>query len=96
MSQALRVVVPVYKSSTTIKYIVKRPSLGSPILVGKWWTLAIVDDTNCLGDFFDEVMAWQWENCDGKRPFDYRISKHGMYVAFLKEEDALLCYLKFK
>ena len=64
--------------------------LGRPYLDGKWWKLDVLRAAD-----MSEVLGWQFENCEGRRPVDYHYAKQGKYVAFRKEEDAMLCYLRF-
>lgn len=69
-----------------------------PTLEDGWWIIK-VDSTECRTDLVSdkifEIVSWQYQTCEGKRPFDYRYAKHSNYFAFRNREDALLCYLTF-
>lgn len=54
------------------------------------WRMPFVDDNMD----FEEVNVWIKEHIGGVFGVDYRVSL-GNYVAFIKEEDAMLCYMAF-
>lgn len=45
---------------------------------------------------YSRVSKWQDDNCVGERGVDFAISHYGEHCSFLREEDALLCFLAFR
>lgn len=91
-----RVLPPIKKSFVMIY---TAPKIKPARFEHGWWMLDLEVDDDCpaipLENFIHEIQGWQSSNCDGKYPFDYRYAKQGRYFAFRKEEDAMLCYVKF-
>ncbi len=61
--------------------------------VGNWRVDFDCDWTEM--DLFKAFKAWGIENCEGTWEEDFHIAGSG-YASFLKKEDALMCYLRFR